>query len=146
MQLALGKIDIFTASYGMQPLIAVEEKVLQPYHHFYFVFRYAGDTYDDTLEWVFVTREPTIIPRFYQQFMVFSHWIWLSVFGVLLIMVVAFKITHYLYQTKIGIGHNLAGRVTHPLDFIILTFSTLTEPDPLPWFPKQSTGYNTVIK
>ncbi len=123
----------------MQP-ITEEKAVLQPYRYHYYAFRYAGDTYFDFIKWVFVTRQPTIIPRFDQHIMVFSQWIWLSVFGVLLIMGFAFKMTHYLYQTKIGIGHNLAGKVTHPLDFLIMTFSTLTEPDPLPWFPKPSAG------
>ena len=63
-----------------------------------------------------------------------------------MIIALMFKSIHYLYQTKIGIGHNLAGPVTHPLDFIIMTLSTLTEPDPLPWFPKESTGWFERIK
>ena len=56
------------------------------------------------------------------------------------VLAVFFKLIHWFYATQFDPVHGLAGPVTHRFDFIILTLATLTEPDPLPWFPKASAG------
>ena len=56
------------------------------------------------------------------------------------VLALNFKLIHWFYSTKFDPAHGLAGPVTHKFDFIILTLATLTEPDPLPWFPKASAG------
>lgn len=110
-----------------------------PYTMDYFFIRYL-DFPSEFIDWRFFSREQQPIVRYDQQFRVFNNVIWLIVFFTFIIMAMVLKVVHYLYQVKIGLGHGLAGRVTHPLDFLILTLSSLTEPDPLPWFPKFSTG------
>ena len=65
------------------------------------------------------------------------------------VLAVLFKSIHWFYATQFDPVHGLAGPVTHRFDFIILTLATLTEPDPLPWFPKASAGnvqYNLKLK
>ena len=41
---------------------------------------------------------------------------------------------------QIDPNNSLTRNPTHKLDFIIMTFCGITEPDPIPWFPKWSTG------
>ncbi|MEM7564534.1 MAG: hypothetical protein AAF353_16015, partial [Pseudomonadota bacterium] len=50
-----------------------------------------------------------------------------------------FYATYKAYST-LGTKHELLGKVPSELDFIILTFTSFFEPDPLPWFPRWSTG------
>ena len=51
-----------------------------------------------------------------------------------------FKFIHWFYTTQFDPALGLAGPVVHRFDFVILTLATLTEPDPLPWFPRASAG------
>ena len=56
------------------------------------------------------------------------------------VLAVFFKFIHWFYTTQFDPSLGLAGPVVHRFDFVILTLATLTEPDPLPWFPKASAG------
>ena len=49
-----------------------------------------------------------------------------------------FFLMHWIYRTKFDPSLGLAGPVVHRLDFVLLTVATLTEPDALPWFPRQA--------
>lgn len=138
--MALNKADFVGSGFAERPLTRVIEGITGPYTIFFFYFRFACLRAVYNYQFLFFTEEPDRVARFDQQLSIFSISIWMSIIGVFLVMTVIFKIIHYLYSTKIGIGHNLAGKVTHPFDFFILTVGALTEPDPIPWFPKYSTG------
>ena len=56
----------------------------------------------------------------------------------------AFALIYYVYMRHIPEA-DLARRCVHKMDFIIFTFARLTEPEPLPWFPKISAGITYAI-
>ena len=91
----------------------------------------------------FVTREPNSIKSLYQHFNVFQLPVWIAIICTLASLAVSFKFIHFIYLNKINPA--LAGSVTHPMDFIILSTASITEPDPLPWFPKFSAGKLLVL-
>ena len=92
-------------------------------------------------DYVFISQSPKPIETFDQMVYTFKQNVWLALFLSFTAMMLVFKLIHYVYSTKALEKYNLAGKVTHHLDFILLTFASITEPDPIPWFPKPSAGY-----
>ena len=92
-----------------------------------------------------VTRQLDIVPSYDQHLQTFSWIVWVTIVLTLIIMSLTFKFLHFVYLNKLDERHNLAGPVVHRLDFVIVTFSSLTEPDPIPWFPKMSAGLDIVL-
>lgn len=102
------------------------------------VLRYTSPYADESNR--IVTRQLDVIPTFDQNMKTFSVIVWIMIVLTLFLMAMTFKLLHFVYLNKLQMRHNLAGPVGHPLDFVLLTFSSLTEPDPIPWFPKISAG------
>jgi hypothetical protein len=99
-----------------------------------------------TIEVHFVSRRPIPIPsRIDNVITVFTANVWIAILGTILVFALLFLIVHTIYNTKHLNNYGLAGKLHAKYDFFLLTFSTLMEPDPLPWFPKHSTGnlFNT---
>ena len=88
----------------------------------------------------FITREPSILPNYHSNFTTFELESWLCIILSFLAMSLTFKVIHWVYQNKFDPDLGLVKSVVHEWDFVILTLSTLVEPDPIPWFPKMSTG------
>ena len=56
------------------------------------------------------------------------------------LMAVAFLVIYHTYMRLIPERADETRSGVPITDFFLLTFSSLTEPDPLPWFPKYSAG------
>ena len=90
--------------------------------------------------YVFVSQSPKPIETFDQIIHTFQWPVWLALLCSLTLMILIFKLIHTVYSMKALKKYNLAGKPTHDLDFILLTFASITEPDPIPWFPRPSAG------
>ena len=66
--------------------------------------------------------------------------VWLCLVFMFLSAALVFKLIHSVYSLKPLERHCLAGKVVHEVDFLILTLASVTEPDPIPWFPRPSSG------
>ena len=91
------------------------------------------------------SRVPGNIPPYLNMTKAFSGTVWLSILTTMLALSVVFTITYHVYVKHIP---HLAGTLTSPFDFVLLTFSSIIEPDPLPWFRGYSSGKvrNGVVK
>ncbi len=87
----------------------------------------------------YVTRNLVPLPVYDQYVKAFDVMVWLVTLLTMFVLSVIFRGLYWFYKDILKID-SLYGKVTHPSDFFLLTFSSLTEPDPLPWFPKWSTG------
>lgn len=93
----------------------------------------------------YVARYPSPVYYFNQYLKAFSMHVWFAVFGTLLSFAFTFKLIFHFYSKKFNEA-DLIGHVTHdPVDFGLLTFAGLTEPEALPWFPKWSAGCSIII-
>lgn len=93
---------------------------------------------------VFMSQSGKTVQTFDQIIYSFQWNAWLALFVSFLAMIFVFKLIHSVYSTKALEKHNLAGRVTHDLDFVLLTLASLTEPDPIHWFPRPSAGFTKI--
>ena len=71
---------------------------------------------------------------------VFAPSVWVFVALTLLAFSCLFGGVNYLYQTSVYHGRDLTLMERKQFNFILLTFCTLQESNPLPWFTKQSAG------
>lgn len=88
----------------------------------------------------YVTRHPRKQVAFWRVVHGFDSWSWIGVFVCLSLFSFAFSLIFYVYKYKLkdkSLYRNPGSRV----DFALMTFTTFVEPDPLPWFPKWSTGF-----
>lgn len=91
----------------------------------------------------FVTRKPVPIISYDQYISGFSVSVWMAILSSLLLFAICFKLFYNAYITHFPPG--FCGSLTNPFDFIILTLAGITEPDPLPWFPKWSAAKCLVL-
>ncbi len=99
----------------------------------------------DKTEVILLSRSPLIIQKYDQHFKTFTPSVWIATLVTLILMSLMLGLTHYVYCSQIDPKWGLAGHVTHKLDFLILSVSSITEPDSLPWFPKASSGLNIFL-
>lgn len=92
---------------------------------------------------LFATRKPIPIVTYNQYIKGFSIDVWIATLCTLFILGAMFKITYY-YHANVFRSDRL-GPLTHRFDFLLLTIASFTEPDPLPWFPKWSSGKLLVL-
>ncbi len=88
---------------------------------------------------VYMARNPRIVKSYNQQFTIFHLHIWLLIILIVFVMASTFKTIYSVYG-KLDEKYGLLIPVTHQIDFLLLPFASLTEPDPIPWFPRFSTG------
>ena len=86
------------------------------------------------------TKSPKPIVTYDQILYTFQRYTWLGFLFTFIAMILVFKLIHSVYSTEALKKYNLAGKVTHELDFVILTLASITEPDPISWFPRPSAG------
>ena len=125
-QLVSGRVDIAA---GALPVM-----------HYYWQFQAPS-----TMVWAnqhqLLARHPVSIPTYLQSTTVFQPQVWAMVGGTLLALSACFHLFHSLYTTEEAfVAQEMAGKATNKFDFLLLTFCSLTEGDPLPWFPKWSAG------
>lgn len=87
----------------------------------------------------FITRQPQQVYKFDQILKSFDLDVWIAVILSLVTLSIIFKIIHAVYS-NLNLKNKLVKKVDRQSDFLILTLSSLTEPDGLPWFPKHSGG------
>ena len=91
-----------------------------------------------------LSRHPIPIKTHGNVIRSFSNLTWAFIFTLLAWLGVTFALIYHIY-TKYLPDQFLTNRYVHRFDFIIVTFAGLTEPEPLPWFPKFSTGLSSRI-
>ena len=96
-----------------------------------------------TLHWL--SRKPMETPALYNLIKVFSSDVWLAILASLSCMASTFALLHFVYSRSTVFKElQLAGPISGWIDFPLLTFCSLTEPDPIPFFPKFSAGTGKV--
>lgn len=89
----------------------------------------------------YLSSAPKPILTFDQHLKTFTLNVWLALALTLLLISLTCFLIHFVYDKKIDPKYGLAGPVVHKADFVILVLASITEPDPLPWFPKKSAGW-----
>lgn len=89
--------------------------------------------YYATYQLHYAYRKPIAVIRYDQILLTFSTVTWSLIGFSLLFMSIMFKFFHYVYHQQLGFVNPAAN-----IDFLILTISSLTEPDPLPWFSRST--------
>ena len=100
--------------------------------------------YATAMHWL--SRRPKQTPARYNLIKVFSLNVWLAVIISLASIAMAFAWLHYIYRLKTFEGLGFAGPVNGWIDFPLLTFCSLTEPDPIKFFPKFSAGITIALQ
>ena len=91
----------------------------------------------------FCTRQPVILDHKgtgVVRVLPVNAWL-LVIFALLSVSIMSTM--SYLTYNKLNHNDMMKKPVSY-LDFLLLPFSTLTEPDPIPWFPKFSSGKATI--
>ena len=73
------------------------------------------------------------------NFQVFTPSVWAIILLTLAIIAILFSVVHSIYKSRY-FPTKMVQEANSNFDFYLLTFSSLLEPDPLPWFPKMSAG------
>ena len=91
-----------------------------------------------------ISRQPIPLKAYNSMINVFSFTVWIFVIATLFLLAMLFGFVYFMYQ-KDERTQNLAIKLTHPMDFVLLTYFAITEPDPLPWFPRWSSGIYSLL-
>lgn len=90
------------------------------------------------------SRIPILLPSFGNLIRPLPNLVWMAILALILVMSLLFMTinkTYLLIDNQINRGEE--DRLTLKVglaDFFIRTFSTITEPEVIPWFPKWSAG------
>ena len=124
-----------TAEFGVgtQPLIGGKIRAVD--------FTFSTYITYDTL----TSRQPIQLPYYGNLIRPLPSPVWTAIFTLVLVMTVVFIGIQRTYQYIDGefiteTEDYLTMEVPSLLDFLIKTFSTVTEPELIPWFPRWSTG------
>ncbi len=89
---------------------------------------------------MFITRNPQPIVSYGQITAPFPLNVWALSVGLVIAIAALLHLSYYLYQ-KPHIHHlELAKVEYHPINFYLYSLTKMTEPDPLPWFEKWTSG------
>ena len=125
-----GKVQRRVADFGFGTC-----SIIQPY---YSIFGFTTFFYQK--EFSYITRKPVPVTTIDNLIKVFGLDIWLTLFFTLLSISICFATFYHVYKAKTFRHLNLVKENVNNFDFPLLTFATLMEPDPIPWFPKYSAG------
>ncbi|XP_059091071.1 uncharacterized protein LOC131886976 [Tigriopus californicus] len=92
----------------------------------------------------YVTRHPQKLLAFGNLARGFDSLSWVAVFTFLSMFSMTFAGIFYVYKYLLK-EPELYRNPNSGIDFVLMTFTTFVEPDPLPWFPKWSTGRLVVL-
>lgn len=87
----------------------------------------------------FGSRKPQPISLQDNYLTAFSYPVWIACIFTLLSFSVAYFIVYLIYF-KVAHMRHLLGPKLFWIDFLLLTFTGITEPKPIPWFPKLCVG------
>ncbi len=93
----------------------------------------------------FLNRHPIPIKTHGNVIRSFSNLTWAFIFFSLLLIGQTLALIYYVYVRYLP-EQFLTKHYVHQLDFIVLTFAGLAEPEPLPWFTRFSTGDKFISK
>ena len=125
-----GKTQSRTSDFGFGTC-----NIIQPY---YSIFGFTNFFYQ--LEFTWVSRKPVPLTKIDNVIKVFPANIWLPLILTLSAIAVCFAAFYYAYRSQTFRHLNLVKPNVQPFDFPLLTFASLMEPDPIPWFPEYSAG------
>lgn len=94
------------------------------------------------------TRLPARLPNYGNLVRVLPPEVWVVILALIIVMSLVFMIINKTYahidnSILCSKDDKLTKTVSSPVDFFIKTFSTITEPELIPWFPRWSTGKMT---
>ena len=92
------------------------------------------------MEFAWIVRKPIPVTTIDNIIKVFPSTVWLALFISLASIGMCFAAFYHIYQTKYFRDAKLVRENVPNFDFALLTFASLMEPDPLPWFDKYSAG------
>ena len=118
---------------GIQSIIFNKAYVLQYTMPFYFIVD------------IFSTRIPVLLDSYENLIRPLPNVVWAAVFTMIFVQTFIFMAIHAIYARIDAMrSHDgeekLTVHVSSKFDFAIKTFSTLTEPDGISWFPRWSAG------
>ena len=103
---------------------------------------YYATTYVEFCPMKWWTRVPIPLVNYENVIRPFTSEVWLALFLSLGAFSFYFGLTYRVYTS---LDQGLTGQLVTPWDFLIFTFCRFVEPDPLPWFPKWSSGKTMVL-
>ena len=118
---------------GMQNMIAIKTSAIH-----YTIPSYL--TFD-----ILATRIPIPLPYFGNLIRPLPNIVWATIFSMVILMSIVFFIINKTYRridkhSGWDKDKRLTIKVASVVDFPVKTFSTLTEPELIPWFPQWSAG------
>ncbi len=88
----------------------------------------------------YITRQPRPINAYGNISKPFPSSVWTISVIFILVLAILLYVSHKIYQSDDLKRHQLAKEEMLAFNFFLFAFAKLTEPDPLPWFHKWSTG------
>lgn len=88
---------------------------------------------------VYITRYPLLVTSYNNLTKPFSAATWALSLTTIFILSILLFVTHKVYSTFLK-TFALAKEEINPSNFFLFPFTKITEPEPLPWFEKWSTG------
>ena len=119
---------------GIQSIIDNKALVLQYTTPVYFIID------------IFSSRLPILLDSYENLIRPLPSTVWATIFSMIFAMTFVFMGIHKVYKRIDEMSgrstpeERLTVHVSSKVDFAIKTFSTLTEPDGIPWFPRWSAG------
>jgi hypothetical protein len=88
------------------------------------------------------TRKPIPKAKFDQFLIAFSYPVWVATLSTFLLLSLLFAVVYKVYTGKVFAELGFTGHLNSYADFVLLTFSSLVQAQPINWFPKFSAGDN----
>ena len=108
---------------------------------------YALDSFDFSaylgydMAFLFGSRKPIPLMTFNNILTTFNPNVWIAFFSSLAIFAISFAFVYHVYESSEAFKkHKLNGYLSTKWDFFLKTFFAFYEPDPIPWFPKLTSG------
>ncbi len=89
---------------------------------------------------VYLSRELQPVVSYGHITKPFPSAVWLALVITIFVLATMQFVSYRVYQMPKIVSHSLAKSEEFPLNFFLYSYVKLTEPDPLPWFKKWSTG------
>ena len=93
---------------------------------------------------ILASRIPILLPNFGNLIRPLPVIVWITIIGVVFVMSIVFmainKTYKYIDENACHHGEDRLTKQVRFVDFFIKTFSTITEPEWIPWFPRWSAG------
>ncbi len=99
----------------------------------------------NTINYLYVSRLPQEVVSYGNITYPFKWLVWVAALVSFLLFATFFHLAHNVYVSKDVVQFKLVLFESSPFNFYLYTFSKLTEPDPIRWFPKWSAGRMAIL-